>query len=259
MRTQFKVRKWITIGVLLIATAAFTYRNDWFFQKSCNVAAISLHGGLWSHLSEEEIPQDLSSSGAIREALIKARDDSAIEAVLISADSSGGGTAAGQEISASIKEVRKPVAVIVGGSALSAAYLAISSADAIFAYEQSEVGSIGITMSYLENVEKNRKDGFSFVELSSGKFKELGNPDKPVSWEERQILQKRADEYYDLMVKNIAENRRLPLERVKSFADGRFFSGVEAKELGLVDEVGTYFDALRLLENKIGKKAEICK
>src|SRR3989344_1740610 len=218
----------MTIGIVLVAVTAFIYWNGLFSQNT-------------------------------REALISVRDDSSIEAVLISVDSSGGSAVAGQEVAAAIKEVGKPVAVIVGDSALSAAYLAISTADVIFAYEQSEVGSMGITMSYLENVEKNKKDGLSFVEITSGKFKELASQDKPLSWEERQLLQKQVDEYHDLMVKEIAENRDVPLERIQSLADGRFFSGVKAKELGLIDEVGTYFDTLHWIENKIGKKAEICE
>ena len=249
----------MTIGIVLVAVTAFIYWNGLFSQNTCNVANISLQGGLWTHLSEDEATQDLVASKDIREALINARNDSAIEAILVSADSSGGSTVAGQEVAAAIKEVGKPVAVIVGDMALSAGYLAISPADVIFAYEQSAIGSIGITMSYLENVEKNKKDGLSFIELASGKFKEIGNPDKPLLWEERQLLQKQADGYHDLLVDDIAENRNLPPERIRSLADGKFFSGVEAKKLGLIDEVGTYFDALRWIENKIGKKAEICE
>lgn len=259
MKAFFKRSKWLIFSSLFVAVATSFYWNGWFFQKSCNVANISLRGGLWSYLAEDEATKDLVASKDIREALINAHDNSDIKAVLISADSTGGSAAAGQEVAAAIKEVRKPVAAIVGDMALSSGYLAISPADAIFAYEQSEIGGIGVTMSYLENTEKNRKEGLSFIELTSGKFKELGSPDKPLSLEERQILQKRADEYHELMVEDIAENRRLPLERVKSFADGRFFTGVEAKALGLIDAVGTYFDALRWIENKIGHKAKICQ
>src|SRR3989344_1508073 len=217
MKALFKQSKWIIVTSILVAVITSLYWNDWLFQN-CNVANISLRGGLWSHLTEDEATQDFVASKDIRETLLDVREDNGIDAVLISADSHGGSAAAGQEVAAAIKEVGKPVVVIVGDMALSAAYLAISPADAIFAYEQSEIGSIGVTMSYLENTEKNKKEGLSYVELNTAKYKEIASPDRSLSREERQILQKQLDEYHKLLVEDIADNRRLSLERVKSFA-----------------------------------------
>lgn len=265
MKQSFKQNKWIILGSLCATVAvALLYRNNWFSQN-CNIKRILLRGDLKAYMSPQSyndsghLTADATSSEDIRNALLSARDDKSIDAVIISVDSYGGSIVAADEIAAAIKEAGKPVIAIVGGSALSSAYHAISPANAIFASEYSEIGGLGVTMSYLEKVEKNKKEGLSYIGLASGKFKELGNPDKPISWEERHILQKQLNELHGLIMRDVADNRHLPPERVKLFADGSYFNGTEAKELGLIDKVGTYFDALRLLENKIGKKVELCR
>lgn len=265
MKPILQKTKWLILSSLLVAVVTSLYWNGWFFQNNCNVANISLRGGLYTYLPPDayndsgNLSHDAVSSENVVEALLKARDNKKIDAVLIVADSWGGELVAGEEIANAIKTVGKPVIAIAGAGAMSAAYYAISSADTIFASQYSDVGAIGITVSYVENVEKNRKEGLSFVELTSGKFKETANPDKSLTQEERQILQNQLNALHQLMIEDIAKNRHLPVERVKSLANGLTLTGVEAKELGLIDEVGTYFDALRWLENKIGNKAKICK
>lgn len=264
MRTQFKVRKWITIGVLLVAVAVSLYWNGWLFQN-CNIASISLRGDIHTYLPPDfynesgALTHNAVASKDILDSISEARDDDNIDAVLVFVDSAGGSGVAAEAISEAIKQVGKPVIAIVGDGAFSAAYQAISSASSIIASEYSEIGGLGVTMSYLENVEKNKKEGLSYIELNTAKYKEIGSPDKPLSWEERQMLQKQLDKYHNIMVRDIADNRQLSPETIKLISDGRYFTGVEAKELGLIDNTGTYFDALRLLENKIGKKAEVCK
>ncbi len=114
-------------------------------------------------------------------------------------------------------------------------------------------------MSYLDYTEKNRREGIAFVELVSNKFKEMGNPDRPLTYEEKQIAQKQLAETHDFMVHDIAENRRLPLEQIKLFADGLTVNGVKAKELGLIDHVGTRFDAFGWLKEKIERDAVLCE
>ncbi len=174
-------------------------------------------------------------------------------------DSYGGSIVAADEIATAIKEVGKPVVAVIGERATSAAYHAISPVNVIFASEYSEIGGLDATMSYLENVGKNKKEGLSYVELTSGKYKELGNPDRSISLEERQILQAQINESHGLIIRDVADNRHLSPERIKLIADSSYFNSSKAKELGLIDELGSFSDAITWIENKVDRQAIICE
>jgi protease-4 len=102
----------------------------------------------------------------------------------------------------------------------------------------SDVGSIGITMSYLDNVEKNRKEGLNYVSLSTGKYKDYGNPDKSLTQEERALIERDLKIVHDEFVKAVAENRKLPVEDVAKLADGSSMPGTLALEKKLIDALG---------------------
>jgi protease-4 len=140
----------------------------------------------------------------------------------------------------------------------SASYLSISGANKIFASKYSDVGSIGVTASYLSRVGKNNKDGYTYEQLSVGKFKDSGDPNKPLTAEEKALFMRDANIIYDDFIKTVATNRGLPIAKVKSIADGSTVLGQKAKELGLIDEIGGRVEAEKYVEKKIGEKSVIC-
>jgi len=230
----------------------------------CNVQGIFLRGDMYTY-----IPTDLDgyplegyegavSSEEISYLIGEAEYDDNIRAILIEVDSYGGSPLAGEEISNDIKYATKPVVVYIRESGVSAAYLAISSADQIFASKMSNVGSIGVTMSYLDYSSQNRQQGISFVQLSTGKFKDSGSPDKPITQEEKNLFMRDLNIMQDIFIQSVSENRNISIEEVKSIADGSSVLGEQAIELGLIDQIGDYYSAGDYISELIGEEVSDC-
>lgn len=231
--------------------------------SSCNVLGINLHGDLYTYIPESNdddmlSEKDVVSSEDIMSSLLAADSDESIKAVILEVDSSGGYPVAGEEIANTIKAISKPVIAVIRQSGTSAAYWSIITADKIFASKNSDVGSIGVTISYLENVAKNEKDGLKYVQLSAGKYKDAGSPDKPLTEEEKALIVRDLKIVHENFIQDIADSRNIPIEKVRSIADGSSVLGSKAKELGLIDEIGGYLDAKKYVEEKIGETADVC-
>jgi protease-4 len=157
-----------------------------------------------------------------------------------------------------LKESTKPTVVVIRQSGLSAAYWASTGATQIFASRNSDVGSIGVTSSYLDNVGKNQKDGNAYVQLSSGKYKDAGDPDRPLTEEERQLFLRDIKITHQNFIEAVATNRNIPVDQVRAIADGSSVLGEQAKSLKLVDQIGGWFEAEKYIEQQIGEKPEVC-
>jgi protease-4 len=232
-------------------------------DDNCSVAGINLHGMIVTYIplhseSDTFFNYDSVASENVIGAIKGANKDSKIKAIVVEVDSSGGFPVAGEEISDAIKNSEKPIVGLIRETGASAAYWAISSADKIFASKNSDVGSIGVTMSYLSNVEKNKKDGYTFEQVSIGKYKDSGSPDKPLTSEEKALFLRDSNIIYENFVKAVSQNRKIPINEVKGFADGSTVLGEKAKSLGLIDEIGGINEVEKYLEEIIGEKPEIC-
>lgn len=232
-------------------------------NENCTVTGINLHGTIMTYIpnhaeNDSFFDYDATASEDVIWTIKKANENEKIKAILVEVDSPGGYPVAGEEISNAIKNSDKPVVGLIRQMGASAAYWAISSADKIFASKNSDVGSIGVTQSYLSNVKKNNKDGYTFEQLSAGKFKDSGSADKPLTTEERALFIRDINIVYENFMEDISQNRKIPIEKVKSFADGSTVLGIKAKELGLIDEIGGINEVEKYLEETIGEKPEIC-
>lgn len=232
-------------------------------NDDCSVIGISLHGTVLTYIpnhseSDSSFDYDVVSSENIAGTIKQANEDTKIKAILVEVDSGGGYPVAGEEISNAVENSEKPVLAVIRGRGASAAYLAISGADKIIASKNSEVGSIGVTSSYVSNVEKNRKDGYMYEQLSAGKYKDSGDPDKPLTSEERELFLRDINIIYNNFIEVVAQNRKIPIGKVSSFADGSTVLGEKAKSLGLIDEIGGINEVEKYLEETIGEKPEVC-
>jgi protease IV len=227
-----------------------------------NVALIKVQGEIVTYEnwygSEEGYEEDIVSSEVIVEYIQDAEERDHIEAIIIEIDSHGGFAVAGEEIMKAIKRSKKPTVAVIREQGASAGYLVATGADYIFASEMSDVGSIAITMSYLDYSEKNRKEGIVYQELSSGKFKNTGNPDKNLTKEERELLMRDVIELHDIFVRYVAENRGMEIKEVEKLADGSSMLGERAKEIGLIDGIGDVYSAKRWISKKLNIYPEIC-
>jgi len=164
--------------------------------------------------------------------------DPYVEGILVRIDSPGGSPVASEVLADALKASSLPVAALIREYGTSGGYLVATGADTIFASPLSDVGSIGITMSYLENVNRNAQEGLRYVPLSSAPFKDYGDPNKPLTAAERALFERDLKIYHDEFVRQVAENRGLPIEDVAKLADGSSMPGALALEHELIDELG---------------------
>jgi protease IV len=175
------------------------------------------------------------------------RKDANVKCILLRIESPGGGIGASQEL---YREVRrtieiKPVVASLGGIAASGGYYIASAANRIVSNPGTITGSIGV-ISYFPNLrELFEKIGFTAVIIKSGRFKDIGNPDREMTQEERELLQSTMDEAHRQFIRDVARGRNLPEEKVREVADGRIIMGERAQQLGLVDELGNFEDAVK--------------
>lgn len=253
----------LILGILLF-NQSNSYDSEYVYDDSCNVAGVELRGDIYTYLPVDsegyKLPgdEDTVTSEDIIYYIEEADYDDNIKAILIEVDSYGGSPVAAEEISEVIRGTQKPVVAFIREAGVSAAYYAITPADYIFASRNSEVGGIGVTQSYLDNTALNQKEGYSFVQLSTGKFKDSGSPDKPLTQEEKNLFMRDLDIVHENFVQTVSKNRGIPIEEVRVIADGSTVLGEKAKELGLIDDIGGHADAMAYLETVLGEDVSVC-
>ena len=213
------------------------------------VAVMQLSGaissGSESYLSTPGITPDL-----VANLLEQAAADPAIKAVVVSVNSPGGSVVASDEIYHALLKFEKPVVVWMGEMAASGGYYISCGSDHVFAHPDTLTGSIGVISQFFNIEGLMDKVGVDVVVITSGPAKDIGSPFREMTEEEQAIWEGVIDEVYDGFVEIVAQARGLPLEDVRELADGRVYTGQQALELGLVDEVG-------LLDDAIAKAAEL--
>jgi protease-4 len=176
-------------------------------------------------------------------------EDPSIRAVIVRIQSPGGVVGPTQEIYDAILKVRtqgKPVVASMGSVAASGGYYLAAAATRIVANPGTLTGSIGVIMQLAEIEGLLRKVGVRYEVIKAGRFKDSASFARPMTSEERAVLQVVLDDMHDQFVTAIAEGRQLAKERVRALADGRVYSGRMAKELGLVDALGGLDEAVRI-------------
>lgn len=174
-------------------------------------------------------------------------DNSAVRAVVVRINSPGGVVGPTQEVYEELRRLRKagkPVVASLGAVAASGGYYIAAAANRIYANPGTLTGSIGVIMQ-LPNVEGLlKKIGVEYVVVKAGAHKDLGNPSRPMTPEERRILQALLDDVHGQFIDAVAEGRHLDRRAVTAVADGRIFSGMQAKSLHMVDALGGLQDAV---------------
>ena len=183
-----------------------------------------------------------------RERLDAAADDCRVKAVVLRINSPGGAVTASdimyQDLLHFREKTGKPVVACMMDVAASGAYYLAMASDKIYAHPSTVTGSIGVIMSLYNATGLFAKLGVSTNPIKSGPNNDLGNPGRPMTDEERGILQGMVNSFYDQFVQVVVKGRGLPEDRVRALADGRVYTGVDACKLHLVDEVGYLEDAI---------------
>jgi protease IV len=175
------------------------------------------------------------------------RDNPSVRAVVIRINSPGGVVGPTQEVHDALLRVRqagKPVVASLGSVAASGGYYIAVAADQIYANPGSLTGSIGVIMQ-LANVDAlMKKVGVDYVVVKAGQFKDLGNFSRPMTPEERRVIQALLDDVHGQFIEAVAKGRKLDRSAVVKFADGRVFSGTQALGLKMVDALGGLEEAI---------------
>ena len=176
------------------------------------------------------------------------RDDPSIKAMVIRIDSPGGSVAPVQEIYSELEKIDKPIVASMGGSAASGGYYIACAADTIVANPGTLTGSIGVIMQFTRMKGLYEKVGLEHQVIKSGEFKDTGSPFRELTEEERSVLQTTVDDVYNQFVDTIFEARGDQLTRaeVVELADGRIYSGKQALESKLLDQLGNLPDAIKI-------------
>jgi protease-4 len=172
------------------------------------------------------------------------RDD--VKTIVIRINSPGGGVGPSQEVYREIKKVsaKKKVVASMGAVAASGGYYIAAAADKIIANPGTITGSIGVIMEFANAEELFAKIGLKGYVVKSGEYKDIGSPFRGMKDNEKKLLQDVIDDVHKQFIDVVAENRKLKVDVVRKFADGRIFSGAQAKNIGLVDDIGNFQDAI---------------
>jgi len=239
-----------------------------FFLVLCLVAAVVYFAGEGSSrlsLSSNQIAViDLegviSDSREFVEELKDYGDRSPVRSVVIRINSPGGGVAASQEIYEAVKKFRadtkKKVVVSMGSVAASGGYYIACGADKIFANPGTITGSIGVIAEWYNYGDLLRWAKMENVVIKSGTFKDAGSGTRPLTDEEKVYFQSLISNMYNQFVSAVASSRKMQDEAVRKLADGRVYTGQEAKADGLVDELGTMQDAINAAARMAGIQGE---
>jgi protease-4 len=187
-------------------------------------------------------------------------ENPSIKAIVLRIDTPGGGVVPSQEIYDAVKRVRnksnKAVIASMGSVAASGGYYIAAATDRIVANPGTLTGSIGVIMETANVEGLLQKIGVEGVVIKSGKFKDVGSPIRKMSSEERGLLQGVMDDVHRQFIEAVAEGRSLELRTAQALADGRIFTGRQAKEVKLVDELGDLDDAIQLAADVVGIQGE---
>ncbi len=201
---------------------------------------------------------------SVKKQLEQAHDDNDVKAVILEIDSPGGGITASDIIYKEILEFKektnKSVIVSMQDVAASGAYYISAAADKIVSHPTTITGSIGVIMPLINITNLIEKYGIEDTSIKSGDMKNIGSPLKKMSDEERKVLHDIVDEMYTRFLSIISNGRNMKIEDVRKLADGRIYTGKQALDNGLVDQLGYIEDAITLAKEMTGlKEAKVIK
>ncbi len=205
-----------------------------------------------------EIKGSITASQEYVDALQKFQRDDSVKAVVLRVNSPGGAVAPSQEIYQEVKKtvVLKPVVVSMASLAASGAYYVSVPASKIYANPGTIVGSIAVIMKFTNLEELYRKIGLKVGTIKTGRYKDIGSTARPMTKAEKKLLEGLLGDIHAQFMEAVARGRRLPIEKVKELADGRIFTGEQAKAAGLVDSIGGFYDAVDEAKRLAGIKGK---
>jgi protease-4 len=245
-------RKRILIGLgVIVALLVFFFSALFFIGRSMGRPGRFAFG---DKIAIVEIRGVIAQSSGIIEEIHQHLEDEGVKAIILRIDSPGGGVGPSQEIHREVLKVktRKKVVTSMGSVAASGGYYIACASDLIVANPGTITGSIGVLMEFTNIEELFKKIGIKGVVLKSGEHKDIGSPFREMTPEEKKILQAVIDNVHQQFIQAVADGRKMDPSKVAQIADGRILTGEQAKQAGLVDQIGNLQDAIDTTAKLVG-------
>jgi protease-4 len=210
--------------------------------------------GFGDQIGVVEIEGVIADGKDAMEDIVRFKEDDGIRGVIVRINSPGGSVGPSQEIYQELKKLAAKKKVYISASSVCASggYYIASAGEKIFANPSTITGSIGVIMEQVVAEELLKKIGIQPNTLKAGKFKDVGSPFRKMKDDERAYFQQILDSIHEQFIKDVAEGRKMPFEQIKKLSDGRIYTGTQAKELGLVDGIGTFYDTVDDMKKDLG-------
>ena len=227
-------------------------------EPTGNVALIKISGAITTG-QESGFASDSVSSERIISAIEKAEKNSNIKGILLEINSPGGAAVASQELSDAIYKTENPTITVIRDIGTSGAYWAAASSDRIIASPLSITGSVGATASFIQFAGLMEKYGIGYERLVSGEYKDTGAPFRNLTAEETQFLQEMIDATGEFFLNDVAEKRGLNSVQVEEIRTARIYTGSQALNIGLIDQLGNRQTAKEEMGKTIGEEAKLAE
>ena len=246
-------RKRILIGLGVIAALLIFFFTILFFIGRYS-GGKSNRFAFGDKIAIVEVKGVITQSSGVIEELQQYLEDERVKAIILRVDSPGGGVGPSQEIYREIMKIKskKKVVTSMGSVAASGGYYIACASDLIVANPGTITGSIGVIMQFSNFEELLKKIGIKGVVLKSGEHKDIGSPFREMTPEEKRIMQEVLDNVHQQFIQAVAEGRKLDRSKVVQIADGRILTGEQAKNLGLVDQMGNLQDTIDITAKMVG-------
>jgi protease-4 len=247
----------VVIAVIIVFSFLFIAFLTWLGLVGLSGDKSALWAGTGKKVAIVEVYGVIGNSSDVIRQLRKYAEDSSVPAVVLDIDSPGGAVAPSQEIYEEVNKLRekgKKVVASIRTLGASGGYYVACSADTIVANPGTITGSIGVIFQFPVAEELLKKIGLKFEVVKSGEIKDVGTYARSMTEKERKSLQSVVDDTYEQFVEVITTSRDMSKEDVLKIADGRVFTGRQAKKMGLVDELGDLQDAIKIAGEMVGIK-----
>jgi len=245
-------RRRILVGLgVIVALLVFFFSALFFIGRSMGKPGRFAFG---DKIAIVEIRGVITQSSEIIEEIHQYLEDDAVKAIILRIDSPGGGVGPSQEIYREVMKIKskKKVVTSMGSVAASGGYYVACASDLIVANPGTITGSIGVLMEFTNIEELFKKIGIKGVVVKSGELKDMGSPFREMTPDERRVIQAVIDNVHQQFIQAVADGRKLDRSKVAQIADGRILTGEQAKQLGLVDQIGNLEDAIDTTAKLVG-------
>lgn len=223
-------------------------------NPTSRIAVLTVNGTIQDTGESSLLSSEAYNHQTFLKQLEAVKEDDSVKGVILSVNSPGGGVVESKQIYEAIKEIQQdrkiPVYASMGSMAASGGYYISAPADKIFADEETMTGSIGVIMQGVNYSKLAEKYGIEFETIKTGPYKDIMSGSREMTKDERKILQDMINESYNRFLNVIVDGRNMPKAEVKKLADGRIYSGSQAKKVGLVDELGYEEDAIAAMKKE---------